>query len=290
MDDVQVWFGVKQSGKGSKIRVGLPGQLAFHDRGHPQLGALVGLAMLLVVILTLVVYKLTNRVAQEGGGTKAFFDVLCKRTFASKGVLYYAEFLVPTGSLIFHHSIRCVCSRIMEWNVLVSDADPWVMYRVFLAGLLYIYVPNTWTLLGVSYISSSLSYILSFGLEIMRGSMVHYMFTYPVAVLVGVFVSHAVAEKPSKYPALHVMAVLPWVAAGFYGPLGYPIFLFPYIVTLLIAGMHKWATVAGVSMLLNGILYPLHSPLISLSLPIVVLFAYSWFADIYHPLPFDPGV
>ena len=98
----------------------------------------------------------------------------------------------------------------------------------------------------------------------------NYMFTYPVAVLVGVFVSQAVAEKPSKYPTLHVMAVLPWVAAGFYGPLGYPIFLFPYIVTLLIARMRSWATVAGISMLLNGVLYPVHSPLISLSLPIVV--------------------
>lgn len=142
----------------------------------------------------------------------------------------------------------------------------------------------------MSYMASSLSYISSFGLEIMHGSMVHHMFTYPVAVLVGVFVSHAVAENPSKYPTLHVMAVLPWVAAGFYGPLGYPIFLFPYIITLLIARMHKWALVAGISMLLNGALFPLHSPLISLSLPIVVLFAYSWFADIYHPTPFDPEV
>ena len=178
----------------------------------------------------------------------------------------------------------------MEWNVLVSDADPWVMYRVFLAGLLYIYIPDTWAILGMSYMASSLSYIFSFGFEFMHGSMVHHMFTYPVAVLVGVFVSQAVAEKPSKYPALHVMAVLPWVSSGFYGPLGYPLFLFPYIVTLLIARMYKWATVAGISMLLTSVLYPAHSPLISLSVPIVVLFGYSWFADIYHPTPFDPEV
>ena len=177
----------------------------------------------------------------------------------------------------------------MEWNVLVSDADPWVMYRVFLAGLVYIYIPDLWKILSISYMASSLSYICSFGLEFMHGSMVHHMFTYPVAVLVGVFVSKAVREKPSKYPTLHIMAVLPWIGAGFYGPLGY-LFLFPYITTLLIARMYKWAIVSGASMVLNVALIPLHSPLISLSLPVVVLFVYSWYADIYHDTPFDPEV
>ena len=178
----------------------------------------------------------------------------------------------------------------MEWNVLVSDADPWVMYRVYIAGLVYIYVPDIWKIMTISYMVSSLSYILSFGLAFMQGSMVHHMFTYPVAVLVGVFVSRAAAESPSKYPTLHVLAVLPWVVMGFYGPIGYPGFLFPYVVTLLIARMYTWASVAGIGMMLNGALFPLHSPLISLCLPIVVLFAYSWFADIYHPTPFDPEV
>jgi hypothetical protein len=178
----------------------------------------------------------------------------------------------------------------MEWNVLVSDADPWVMYRVFLAGLLYIYIPDMWKIMAMSYMASSLSYVSSFGLVFMRGSMVHHMFTYPVAVMVGVFVSHAVGESPGKFPTLHVMSVLPWVVGGFYGALGYPAFIFPYVVTLIVARMYKWAAVAGLSMVLTGALLPLHSPLISLSLPIVVLFAYSWFADIYHPTPFDPEV
>ena len=173
----------------------------------------------------------------------------------------------------------------MEWNVLVSDGDPWVMYRVFMAGLLYIYIPDTWKILAISYMASSLAYIASFGLEIMQGSMVHHMFTYPVAVMIGVFVSKAVAEKPCKYPTLHIMAVLPWVAAGFYGPIGYPIFIFPYVTTLLIAGMLKWASLSGICMMLNTALFPLHSPLISLSLPIMVLFVYSWFEDIYHDTP-----
>ena len=171
----------------------------------------------------------------------------------------------------------------MEWNVLVSDADPWVMYRVFVAGLVYVYVPDIWKILSVSYIISSLSYVVSFGFDAMRGSMVHHMFTYPVAVLVGVFVSHAVAEKPSKHPLLHVMAVLPWTVGGFYGLLGYPMFLLPYVVTLLIARMYGWAVVSCVSMALNCVLFPLHSPLVSLSLPVIVLFAYSWYADIYQP-------
>lgn len=173
----------------------------------------------------------------------------------------------------------------MEWNVLVSDADPWVMYRVFIAGLLYIYIPDTWKILAISYMASSMSYILSFGLEIMQGSMVHHMFTYPVAVVIGTFVSKAVAEKPSEYPTLHIMAVLPFMAAGFYGPFGYPVFTFAYMVLLLIAGMHKWAAVAVLSMIVNGALIPFHSPLISLSVPIVVLFVYSWFDDIYHDTP-----
>lgn len=182
-----------------------------------------------------------------------------------------------------------MCSRIMEWNVLVNDADPWVMYRVFMAGLVYIYIPDIWTILSLSYMASSLSYISSFGLEFMQGSMVHHMFTYPVAVLVGVFVSKAVQEKPSNYPILHIMAVVPWAVFGFYGPLGY-LFLFPYVITLLIARMYNWAIVAGVTMVLNCALIPLHSPLISLSLPIIVLFVYSWYADIYHDTPFDPEV
>lgn len=173
----------------------------------------------------------------------------------------------------------------MEWTVLVSDADPWVMYRVFLAGLLYIYIPDIWKILAISYVASSLSYIASFGFEMMQGSMVHHMFTYPVAVMIGAFVSQAVAEKPCKYPTLHIMSVLPWMAAGFYGPLGYPVFIFPYVIPLLIAGMYKWTIVAGLSMMLNGALFPFHSPLISLSLPIVVLFVYSWFDDIYHDTP-----
>ena len=170
----------------------------------------------------------------------------------------------------------------MEWNVLVSDADPWVMYRVYLAGLLYIYIPDLWKILSLSYVCSSLSYIASFGLEFMDVSLVHHMFTYPVAVLVGVFVSRAVGEKPSKYPSLHVMSVLPWLSFGFYGPLGYPAFVFPYVVTLLIARMYGWALVSGVGMALTGALIPLHTPLVSVSVPVVVLFVYSWFADIYE--------
>ena len=170
----------------------------------------------------------------------------------------------------------------MEWSVLVSDADPWVLYRVYLAGLVYMYVPDVWKILSLSYVCSSLSYISSFGLDFMVGSMVHHMFTYPVAVLVGVFVSRAVGEKPSKYPCLHIMSVLPWVSFGFYGPLGYPAFLLPYVVTLLIARMYGWAVVSLAGMALTGALIPLHTPLASLSVPVVVLIVYSRFADIYE--------
>ena len=178
----------------------------------------------------------------------------------------------------------------MEWNILVSDSDPWVMYRVYIAGLVYMYIHDPWKVLCLSYIASSLSYIVSFGVQRMEGSMVHHMFTYPVAVLVGVFVSEAVHQKPSKYPILHIMAVVPWVVGGFYGPLGYPVFIFPYVITLLIARMYEWATVAGLSMLLNGAMFPLHSPLISLILPVVVLFVYSWFHDVYHDTPYNLDV
>lgn len=172
----------------------------------------------------------------------------------------------------------------MEWNVLVSDADPWVMYRVFMGGLLYIYIPDMWKVIAISYMASSLSYIISLGLGL-TGSMVHHMFTYPVAVTIGTFVSKAVAEKPCKHPILHILTVIPWTAAGFYGPLGYPIFIFPYVTTLLIARMYSWAIVAGLCMTLNGAMFPLHSPLLSLILPIAVLFVYSCFEDIYHDTP-----
>lgn len=178
----------------------------------------------------------------------------------------------------------------MEWNILVSDGDPWVMYRVYIAGLVYIYVQDTWRVLCFSYIASSLSYIVSFGIQCMEGSLVHHLFTYPVAIVLGVFVSECVRQKPSKYPLLHIMSTLPWVISGFYGPLGYPIFLLPYVTTLLIAKMYDWAIVSGVGMVLNGALFPLHSPLVSLIIPIVVLFAYSWFRDIYHDTPYNLDV
>lgn len=163
------------------------------------------------------------------------------------------------------------------------------MYRVYIAGLLYIYIPNMLSILCVSYVVGSMSYIMSFGFKFMQGSIVHYMFTYPVAAMIGVFVSRAVSEKPCRYPTLHILSVLPWMFAGFYGPIGYPGFLFPYLVTLLIARMYKWAVVSGLGMLLNGVM-PLHSPLLSLSLPIVVLFVYGLFVDIYQDPPFDPEV
>lgn len=179
---------------------------------------------------------------------------------------------------------------IMEWNILVSDGNPWVMYRVFTAGLLYMYIPDIWKILSISYVASSMTYIVSFGIQRMGGSMVHHMFTYPVAVVIGTFVSKAVRQKPSKYPLLHIMSTLPWVISGFYGPLGYPIFLLPYVTTLLIAKMYDWALVSGLSMVLNGALFPLHSPLVSLIIPVVVLFVYSWFRDIYHDTSYNLDV
>jgi len=175
----------------------------------------------------------------------------------------------------------------MEWNILVTDPDPWVMYRVFVAGLVYIYVQDVWKVLTASYVCSSAAYILSFA---MSWSPVHHMFTYPVAVLVGIFLSSAVKQEPSKYPMLHIMAVVPWTVAGFYGALGYPAFIFPYVTTLLIAKMYRWALVAGCSMVLTGILIPIHSPLVSLCVPVATLLVYSCFFDIYHDTPFDLDV
>lgn len=172
----------------------------------------------------------------------------------------------------------------MEWNVLVNDADPWVMYRVFVAGLVYIYVPDTLRVLSFSYMLSSLSYIL------VRGSVVHHLFTYPVAVLVGTFVSQAVGESPSRYPKFHVASVLAFMLAGLYGPFGYPLFFVPYVTLLLIAGMQKWAFVSGLSMVLTSAMIPLHSPLVSLSAPVAVLFVYGWFMDIYHDTPLESEV
>ena len=169
----------------------------------------------------------------------------------------------------------------------MSDADPWVMYRVYTAGLLYIYVPDFWKILSLSYVASSLCYILSFMFEFMQGAVVHHLFTYPVAVTVGVFVSRAVAEKPCKHPTFHVLSVLPWMVTGFYGPIGYPTFLFVYMITLLIARMYRWATVSGICMVLNSVVPPMYSPLFSLSIPIVVLFVYSWFEDIYSSTPLE---
>lgn len=176
---------------------------------------------------------------------------------------------------------------IMEWNILVNDPDPWVMYRVFVAGLVYIYVQDVWKVLSASYVCSSMTFILSFA---MSWSPVHNMFTYPVAVLVGVFLATAVKPEPSKSPVLHILAVLPWLVSGFYGTIGYPAFIFPYIVTFLIAKMYKWALLAGGTMILNGILIPIHSPLVSLCLPIVTLLVYSCFFDIYHDTPYNLDV
>lgn len=175
----------------------------------------------------------------------------------------------------------------MEWNILVRDPDPWVMYRVFVAGLVYIYVQDVWKVLSASYVCSSAAYILSFAIP---WSPVHHMFTYPVAVLVGIFLACAVKPEPSKYPMLHVLAVLPWTVAGFYGALGYPAFIFPYVTSLLIAKMYRWALVAGCSMVLNSILIPLHSPLVSLCVPIICLLVYSCFFDIYHDTPYNLDV
>ena len=177
----------------------------------------------------------------------------------------------------------------MEWNILVSDADAWVMYRVFICGLVYTYEQDIYKILAASYTLSSLSYILSFGLSWMQGSLVHHMFTYPVAVCVGVFCAAAVKDTPSKHPVLHILSTLPWVILGFHGTLGYT-FIFPYIVAGLIAQMYNWTTFSAISMMLIGAMTPLHSPLISLCVPVAVLLAYSRFQDIYHDTPFVPDV
>lgn len=175
----------------------------------------------------------------------------------------------------------------MEWNILVSDPDPWVMYRVFVAGLVYIYVPNVWKVLTASYLCSSLAFILSFAVE---WSPVHHMFTYPVAVTIGTFLARAVKQEPSLYPTLHILAVLPWTAAGIYGPIGYPIFISAYVSTLLIARMYKWAMLSSATMIITGICIPLHSPLVSLCVPVATLLVYSFFFDIYHDTPYNIDV
>lgn len=175
----------------------------------------------------------------------------------------------------------------MEWNLLVDDQEPWVMYRVFVAGLAYIYIQDMWKVFTASYVLSSFVYIVSFGVTWVKWHAVHHMFTYPVAVLVGIFLAKAVKQEPSTYPTLHLLSVVPWMTSGFYGPLGYPIFTFAYIIPLLVAKMFKWASVAGLSMTLNGILFPIHSPLVSITIPVVVLFVYSLFFDIYHDTPFE---
>jgi len=116
------------------------------------------------------------------------------------------------------------------------------------------------------------------------------MFTYPAGVIIGIFVSMAVKQEPSRYPTLHLLAVVPWTAVGVYGTLGYPMFIFPYVITLLVAKMYRWAMFSGVCMLLNALLIPLHSPLVSLCIPVATLLVYSWFFDIYHDTPFDLDV
>ena len=42
----------------------------------------------------------------------------------------------------------------MEWNLLVDDQEPWVMYRVFIAGLAYIYIQDMWKVFTASYVLS----------------------------------------------------------------------------------------------------------------------------------------
>lgn len=168
----------------------------------------------------------------------------------------------------------------MEWNILVSDPEPWVMYRIFIAGLAYIYVQDVWKVMVASYATSSVAYILSFA---MPWSPVHHMFTYPAGVMIGMFVSMAVNQEPSKHPVLHLLSVLPWTVAGFYG-FGY-MFMCPYVVTLLIAKMYRWALFSGSCMLLNSVF---HSPLVSLSAPVLTLLVYSLFFDIYHDTSYTP--
>ena len=80
------------------------------------------------------------------------------------------------------------------------------------------------------------------------------------------------------------------MTSGFYGPIGYPIFTFAYIIPLLIAKMFNWALVAGLSMTLTGIAFPLHSPMVSLTVPVCVLLVYGLFFDIYHDTPFELDV
>lgn len=135
------------------------------------------------------------------------------------------------------------------------------MYRVFLCGLLYKYVPDVWKVLCVSYMLSSITYIFN------PTSPVHHMLIYPVACLVGVFASDAVRGVPSKYPLLHALCVVPWVCGSAYGVWGYPMFIVPYVLSLLICGMHNWALFSGVTMLFS-VSQP---PLITLSMPVWML-------------------
>jgi len=178
----------------------------------------------------------------------------------------------------------------MEWNLLVDDQEPWVMYRVFVAGLVYIYVQDAYKVFTASYVLSSFGYIVSFGIPWMEWHAVHHMFTYPTAALIGVFLAKAVNQGPSPHPVLHILSILPWMTSGFYGPIGYPIFTFAYIIPLLIAKMFNWALVAGLSMTLTGIAFPLHSPMVSLTVPVCVLLVYGLFFDIYHDTPFELDV
>lgn len=169
----------------------------------------------------------------------------------------------------------------MDWSILVRDADPWVMYRVFVSGLAHMYVRDVWKIMTVSYVSSSVMLILSF---VWVWNPVHHMFTYPVGVLVGVFASSALQQKPSNHAALHMLSVLPWTGCGLYGALGYPMFILPYLVTLLIAKMYKWAVFSAVCMTLNALLIPLHSPLVSLCLPVasVLVFIFLGYTPFDH--------
>ena len=140
------------------------------------------------------------------------------------------------------------------------------MYRVFLCGLLYKYVPNVWKVLSVSYMLSSFTYIFY------PAYPMDHMFMYPTACLVGVFVSDAVRGVPSKYPLLHALCVLPWVCGSVYGVWGYPMFIVPYVLSLLICGMHDWALFSGLTMLCSI----WQSPLITLSMPVWMLL-FLWF-------------
>ena len=161
------------------------------------------------------------------------------------------------------------------WESLVSDAAPWTMYYVFMSGLLYGHVQSGWIVMTCSYLFTSCLTIILVDIPV---PVEYIVFTFPVATVVGIFCGHVILKPTSEW--LHLLPPLVSCIAGV-DIVGYPVFFMVYIVSCLVMRMYRWTIFSGLCMMVIASLVSLHSPLISLAVPVIALFLYGAVFDVF---------